>query len=369
VAVDSAGNVYVADTDNNAIRRVTTAGVVTTLAGLAGSSGTADGSGSTARFNGPSGIVVNATGNLYVADTLNHTIRRIITTGVVSTIAGVAGESGFADSYGSFARFYGPQGLALDASGNLLVADTNNNAIRRIVTGSGVVTTVAGWAGTAGSTDGANSQAQFRYPSGVAVDSAGNIFVADTDNHALREIVPSGAVRTLAGLAGSSGSADGVGTAARFAFPTGVAVNSSGDVYVADTNNDTIRLGIHPAAPIIAAQPQSQSVTAGYNVQFSVTATGEPTPTYQWNLYGVAISGATSSFLSLNNVQAASAGDYTVTVSNTYGSVTSNNATLTVNTPAPPPSSGGGGGGGAPSLWFYGALSLLMAIRKSFRRK
>jgi MYXO-CTERM domain-containing protein len=373
VAVDTVGNVYVADTNNNEVRKVTAAGVVSTLAGQAGITGSADGTGTGASFNGPSGIVADATGNLYVADTLNHTIRKVTAAGAVTTIEGVAGTSGFVDATGSAVRFHGPQGLALDASGNLFVADTNNNAIRKIVIPSGAVTTVAGQAGTAGSTDGANSQAQFHFPSGVAVDPTGNIYVSDTDNQTLREIAPSGAVSTVAGLAGVSGSTDGVGTAAHFAFPTGVAADSSGSVYFADTNNDTIRLAFTPAAPSIMQQPQNQTVTAGANVTFSVTATGKLAPTYQWYFGGAMISGATSSTLALTNVQSANAGNYTVAVTNSTRSVTSNPATLTVNPVNTPPSSdggssGSGGGGGAPSVWFCGALSLLALAARRRRR-
>lgn len=368
VAVDNAGSAYIADTDNNTIRKLVIAsGAVTTLAGQAGVTGSADGTRTAATFDGPSGIAVDSTGNLYVSDTLNHTIREITPAGVVTTIAGSAGLSGFADAAGSAARFHGPQGLALDTSGDLFVADTNNNAIRRLVLATGAVSTVAGQSGVAGSTDGANSQAQFHFPSGIALDLEGNLYVADTDNHALRAITPSGAVNTLAGLAGTSGSADGIGTAARFAFPTGVAVNNAGDVFVADTNNDIIRLAVIPAAPSITMQPQSQTATVGANVTFSVTATGRPAPTYQWSFGGSPISGATGSSLSLTGVQSANTGNYTVTVSNSSGSVTSNTATLTVNALAPPPSGGGGGGGGPIGPWFLVTLLLLVAVREIVR--
>jgi hypothetical protein len=222
-----------------------------------------------------------------------------------------------------------------------------------------------------GSTDGSSSQAKFFYPCAVAVDASGNLYVADTDNHTLREITPNGAVSTLAGLAGSSGSADGIGTAARFNYPTGVAVDSSGKVYVADTNNNTIRIAVVPVAPAITTQPQSQSVTAGATVNFTVTATGSPAPTYQWSFNGTPISGATSSALTVNSAQSANAGSYTVAVANSSGSVTSNTASLTVNPVVTPPSGGGGGGGGggAPSVWFYGVLGLLALTRRMFRRK
>jgi hypothetical protein len=204
------------------------------------------------------------------------------------------------------------------------------------------------------------------------VDSAGNLFVADTDNHTIRKITPAGLVGAVAGLAGSSGSTDGVGSAARLFYPTGAAIDGSGNVYVADASNHTIRKGMIVSAPRIQTQPQSQTVSAGTNVTFSVTATGVPAPTYQW-IKNAPISGATGSTYTLSSVQTADAGTYTVTVTNIVGSVTSDPATLTINTVTPAPSSGGsgggGGGGGAPSLWFYGALSLLVALRKLLHRK
>jgi hypothetical protein len=275
------------------------------------------------------------------------------------------------DATGSAARFHGPQGLVLDASGNLFIADTNNNAIRKLVASTCVATTVTGLTGSAGSADGPSSQAQFHFPSGIGIDAAGNLYVADTDNQTLRKIALSGAVSTLAGLAGTSGSADGTGTAARFDFPTGVALNSAGNVYLADTNNHTIRLCVVPIAPAITTQPQNQTVTAGANVTFSVTASGKPAPTYQWLFDGTAISGATSSTLALNNVQPASAGYYSVLVTNSTRSLTSDQAILTVNSAGGGSSggSGGGGGGGAPSLWCCSVLLLLAAARRTFRRQ
>ena len=373
IAVDGAGNAYVADTNNNTIRKLVIAsGAVTTLAGQPGIAGSADGSGTAASFNGPSGIAVDTALNLYVADTLNHTIRKITAAGVVTTIAGTAGLSGTVDATGSAARFHGPQGLVLDASGNLFIADTNNNAIRKLVASTGVATTVTGLTGSAGSADGPSSQAQFHFPSGIGIDAAGNLYVADTDNHTLRKIALSGAVSTLAGLAGTSGSADGTGTAARFDFPTGVALNNAGNVYLADTNNHTIRLCVVPIAPAITTQPQNQTVTAGANVTFSVTASGKPAPTYQWLFDGTAISGATSSTLALNNVQPASAGYYSVLVTNSTRSLTSDQAILTVNSAgggSSGGSGGGGGGGGAPSLWCCSVLLLLAAARRTFRRQ
>jgi MBG domain/MBG domain (YGX type)/Immunoglobulin I-set domain/Immunoglobulin domain/NHL repeat/Linear amide C-N hydrolases, choloylglycine hydrolase family len=373
VTVDGAGNVYVADTLNHTLRKVTSIGVVTTLAGSPGVVGSADGTGSAARFQGPQGLAVDSGGNLYVADTNNRTIRKVVSsTGVVTTVAGLAGNSDSADGLGSLARFNFPSGVAVDSEGNLLVADTENHAIRKILP-SGSVSTLAGLAGSSGGADGTGSAARFDSPSDVAVDSSGNLYVADTDNHTIRKVVPStGAVTTLAGLAGTSGIADGLGSAVRFFHPAGIAVDSSSNLYVADTNNHTIRAGMLSVAPAIQTQPQSQTVTVGSNVQFSVTASGRPAVTYQWYFNGAAISGATGNIYSLSSAQPSNAGGYTVVVSNVMGSATSNQATLTVNPVAPPSSGGsgggGGGGGGAPSPWFCGALLLLVAAR-TFRRR
>ncbi|KAA0253821.1 MAG: hypothetical protein EDX89_12655 [Acidobacteria bacterium] len=240
VAVDSSGIVYVAESRNHTIRKVTPAGAVTTLAGLAGSPGSADGTGSAARFGYPDGVAVDASGNVYVADSLNHTIRKVTPAGAVTTLAGLAGSSGAADGTGSAARFDDPDGMAVDASGNLYVADYGNHTIR-YVTPAGVVTTLAGLAGSAGSADGTGSAARFDNPIGVAVDASGIIYVADYWNHTIRKVTPAGVVTTLAGLAGSSGAADGTGSAAQFSFPEGLAADISGSLYVADRGNRTIR--------------------------------------------------------------------------------------------------------------------------------
>jgi hypothetical protein len=243
VAADSAGDVYVADTDNNAIRKVTSAGLVTTVAGLASSKGRADGTGSNARFDQPFGVAADSAGDVYVADTDNNTIREITSAGVVSTIAGLAGVQGSADGVGTDALFYWPYGVAADSAGNVYVADTGNNTIRK-VTPAGVVTTLAGLAGNPGSADGTNSAARFNMPTGVAVDRVTNVYVADFLNSTIRKITPVGTnwvVTTVAGLAGILRWADGTGTNARFNLPEGVAVDSGGYLYVADAENRAIR--------------------------------------------------------------------------------------------------------------------------------
>ena len=242
-AVDSAGNVYVADTENCTIRKVTPAGELTTLAGLAGSPGSANGTGSAARFSFPFGVAVDGAGNVYVADTDNHTIRRVTPAGAVTTLAGLAGSFGSANGTGSAARFYGPSGAALDHAGNVYVADSGNHTIRK-VTPARVVTTLAGLAGSSGSADGTNSNARFNFPNYLTVDSATNLYVTDWDNHTIRKMTPVGrnwVVTTLAGLAGSSGFADGMNSDARFNIPSGVALDSAGNLYVADVENNAIR--------------------------------------------------------------------------------------------------------------------------------
>ena len=239
-AVDSAGNIYVADFINDTIRKITPAGVVTTLAGSAGQAGSTDGLVGVARFNHPFGVAVDSAGNVYVGDSGNDTIRKITPGGVVTTLAGSAGVAGSLDGTGSAARFNAPLGIAVDSAGNVYVADSNNDTIRKVTPG-GVVSTLAGLAGVAGSLDGTGGAAQFKVPDGVAVDSAGNVYVADTGNNTIRKITPGGVVSTLAGLAGQTGSTDGTGSAARFNGPTGLTVDGAGNVYVSDRFNDTIR--------------------------------------------------------------------------------------------------------------------------------
>jgi sugar lactone lactonase YvrE len=240
IAVDAADNLYVTDESDPIIRKITPNRTVTTIVGLAGSPGSVDGTGSAARFNGPTGIAVDAAGNLYVADTINHTIRKITPDRTVTTIAGLAGSPGSTDGTGSAARFNYPTGIAVDAAGNLYVADYANHTIRKI-TPDRTVTTIAGLAGSLGSADGAGTAARFYYPLGIAIDTIGNLYVADTDNNTIRKIAPGGVVTTFAGLAGTFGSADGTGTAARFDYPEGIAIDAAGNFYVADTWYSTIR--------------------------------------------------------------------------------------------------------------------------------
>jgi sugar lactone lactonase YvrE len=240
LAVAGNGTVYVADTDNHTVRKITATGVVTTLAGAAGQSGSQDGPGAAVRFKSPAGIALDASGALYVTDAANHTVRKISPAGVVTTLAGTPGQKGTADGTGPAARFNAPHAVAVDAAGVVYVADTYSHTIRKIMP-MGAVTTLAGRPGQKGATDEAGAAARFRHPSGLAVDAERTLYVADNGNHTIRKVTAAGLVSTLAGQAGHKGSADGPGAAARFDVPAGVAVDAGGMVYVADYFNSTIR--------------------------------------------------------------------------------------------------------------------------------
>ena len=236
VAVDNAGCVYVADYANHRIRKIGVDGLVTTLAG-SGVAGFLDGTGVGARFNFPSGVAVDASGNVYVADSGNQRIRKIAPDGAVVTLAG-SGTLGFADGSAASARFANPTGVAVDRAGNIYVGDSGNQRIRKIAL-HGVVSTVAG-SGTNGFADGLAGVAQFSGPSGVAVDGAGTVYVADYENNRIRKITAEGMVGTVAG-SGTNGYAEGVAGLAMFSGPSGVAVDGDGTVYVCDSRNNRIR--------------------------------------------------------------------------------------------------------------------------------
>jgi hypothetical protein len=228
--VDGAGNVYVADSNNSTVRKVTPSGLVTTPAGRAGQSGSADGIGAAARFNNPNSVAVDTATNVYVADTYNHTIRKVTPTRLVTTLAGLAGTAGSADGTGNTARFNYPSGVAVDTAGNIYVADTYNNTIRKVtpVGTNWAVTTLGGWAGGFGTADGTGSAARFSNPNGIAVDIAGNVYVADYYLSTIRKGYPSPRLLTSGPGWGFSGERFGfhlTGPAGR-----GVVVDASTDL-------------------------------------------------------------------------------------------------------------------------------------------
>jgi streptogramin lyase len=287
IAVDPSGNLYVADQQNNAIRKVTpiagtTNWAVTTLAGNT-SYGTSDGTNSAARFYAPTGIAVDANSNVFVADTYNNTIRKITpvagtTNWVVTTLAGIAAH-GTNDGTNKAAQFYYPTGVAVDLNGILFVADQYNNTIRKM-TPSGtnwIVTTIAGQGPNgAGNADGTNMAAQFDHPTGVAVDTNDNLYVADQLNFIIRKLTPVGTNWVTSTIGGrvpkggpATGDSNGSGSSASFNYPFGIAVDAKGGVFVADQNNNTIRIGFPP--PAILTTPPPFGVNAA---QFSFSLTG-----------------------------------------------------------------------------------------------
>ena len=247
IAADSTGNLFVADTGNDAIRKVIQAGTNWVVSTLAGSiPGFVDGTNSDAQFDYPAGIAVDAAGNLYVADFYNNAIRKVTPSGgnwVVTTLAG-NGLRGTTDGTNGVARFYHPTGVALDSAGRLYVADEGNNTVRRIVPSgtNWVVTTLAGLSGTSGTTDGTNTAARFAGPWGIAVDSSGRIYVSDFISSRLRQVVPVGTNWVVTTIAGSGyGAADGTNNFVQFDYPMGLAVDSAVNLYVADYYNDSVR--------------------------------------------------------------------------------------------------------------------------------
>jgi sugar lactone lactonase YvrE len=264
IAADLAGNFYVADSGNYVIRRITPDAMVSTLAGTPGIRGSADGRGADALFGGLGGIAADTVGNLYVADWGNHTIRKITPDGLVSTVAGKAGEKGKADGSGELARFYSPGGITVDGAGNIYVVDGANENIRKITPG-GVVITIAGGAAGSGNQDGPGWKANFRHPSDITADTAGNLYVSDSSSNTIRKITQEGIVSTLAGgVFNKHGSVDGTGRAALFCNPQGLTIDGAGNLHVADNGNYTIRK-ITPAGEVttVAGVAGRQGIITG----------------------------------------------------------------------------------------------------------
>jgi len=235
IAIDSKGSLYVVDRGTSTIRKVTTDGVVTTFAGVNGVDGFSNGSVSDAKFNYPKGIAIDKLDNIYIAERGNNVIRKISSSGIVTVLAGKVGVLGYKDGVGTEANFRYPEGIAVDTDGNLYVADTYNSVIRKI-TPDGVVTTMAGLVNSPGFQDGDRESAQFLSPVDIVVDAQKNLFVADYGNRVVRKVTPNGVVTTLAGTPGVSGAVDGTGSAVKFKGPTGIALGIDGDLLVSDTN-------------------------------------------------------------------------------------------------------------------------------------
>ena len=239
IALDGSGNLYISDYDANTVREVSN-GLVRTVTGNPSATGSANGAALAATFNGPDGVGLDKAGNLYITDFVNSTIRKLSTTGTVTTLVGTPGLSGNADGTGASALFHSPNKLIVDGSDNVYITDSGNNTIRKI-TPAGSVSTLAGAPGMTGSANGTGSAALFNWPHSMAVDGSGNLYVSDCYNSTIRKITTAGSVTTFAGSPGASGTANGTGANARFSYPEGVAVDGSGNVYVVDSGNFTIR--------------------------------------------------------------------------------------------------------------------------------
>jgi trimeric autotransporter adhesin len=265
VAVDASGNIFIADTLNNLIRVVTKGdGLINTAAGtgLYGDGGGDGGPATAAGLSNPYGIAFDTSGNMYIADTLNNRIRMVSTiTGIISTVAGI-GSFGYSGDGGpaTLAALSGPSGVAVDVSGNIYIVDSgiNNYRVRMVMKSSGIMSTVAG-IGSPGSTgdDGLATLAALNSPTSVAVDASGNIFIADTNNYRIRMVMrSSGIITTVAGTGSYGSSGDGgLAVSALLSYPHGVAVDTSGNIYIADTFNNRIRYSKMPASPTAAPTP------------------------------------------------------------------------------------------------------------------
>jgi hypothetical protein len=244
LAIDTTSNLYIADTGNNTIRKISPSAVVTTIAGQAGITGNINANGTNATFHTPTGIGVDGSGNLYVSDQVNRTIRKITPDGTVSVFAGSQSVQGTNDGQGTLAQFSMTTAVTVDSANNIYVADNGANTIRKITPG-GLVSTFAGAPRIAGTNDGVGSAALFNSPQALAVDAANNVYVADTGNNTIRMITSGGSVSTIAGAPTLTGSTDGTNANSRFDTPRGISVDANTNLYVSDAGNGTIRKIVH----------------------------------------------------------------------------------------------------------------------------
>jgi len=297
VAVDKAGNIYVADSFNNLIRQITPGASVTTLAGKAGVIGSANGQGINATFSSPAGVAVDNSGNVYVADSNNDLIRKIATDGTVSTLAGKAGTSGSSNGFGVSASFNLPTGLAVDNSGNVYVADAGNNLIR-MITPAGNVSTLAG-SGLPAAADGQGTAASFYNPNSIAIDATGTLYLTDEKNNLIRKISSAGMVTTIAGN-GAGGSKDGIGVNATFSYPGSIAADGMGNLYVGDINTYLIRKIGLTGYTIDKPLPPGLSFDPTTGVISGTPAAASPATDYTVTAYNTAGSSSTIINLAVN---------------------------------------------------------------------
>lgn len=332
VTVDLNGNVYVADQKNNKIRKITPNGLVTTLAGNGTFGFTDSPNGLAASFGNPSGVAVDKFGNVYVADHLNHLIRKISPAGAVTTLAGsrvnAPNNQGRQDGFGSAATLYRPYGLTVAPNGNIYVADEWNYLIRKI-TPAGQVTTVAG-SGNVGSNDGSAMEASFNFPWDVSVDSLDNVFVADGFNHVIRKIDPSGQVTTYVGIAGTTGAIDGTAEQASFNAATGLAMNfNQNSLYITDSQNDLIRRIVPEVVPVPVPEltVDKNQICTGDSLGFSVSPSDFDS--YNYYINGNLVETSGDAFLNVSDLPP---GNYVAVVeaSTSFGSQVSQSVSFSV---------------------------------------
>jgi len=340
----SGATLYVADCGDDTVRAIDLATNKTTTLDIAG-------------LKTPVGLAADAVGNLYIAhtDTDTFAITKVVAATGAQTTIFASGPIGY---YWQSSLALGPDGATL-----YLVVDSFN-AIYAFDLATKQFAILAGDVGPAAAVDGTPSDARFNSPSAIATDTVGNLYIADTGNNLIRKIaVNTHAVTTLAGTPGIVGSNDGNGSQAQLYFPGGIAISDAGDIYIADTYNNTIR--VLQVGPAIVRQPASQTVKSGASASFTVVASGAPNPAYQWFHDSAAIASATTATYNIPSVATADAGSYTVTLTNIMNTVTSATATLTVSATLPPSSGGnnGSGGGGALSPWWLGSMVVMLCQR------
>lgn len=308
LAYDAATNLYVSDRFNHVIRKITPEGTVSTFAG-------------NGQLNHPAGIAFDPYGNLCVVDQHNHVLRLVTPSGLVLTLAGVLGDGGYNDGAANLAHFYYPSGIAMDTSGNIYVADAGGYTIRK-VTVDGTVSTLAGAYLQSGYNDGTGDAVRFIEPHAIHLETMGSMLIGDSGNHLVRRMTPAGTVTSLGGAGGQTGVADGIGAAARFNRPAGFSSDGSNGFFVADAFNHRISHATEVVGfPRLSGVSTSQ-IFGPQGTTLSVVATGTAPLTYQWQLNGTNLEGATNATLVVAG-SAASAGRYTVTVANGLGAVTS----------------------------------------------
>jgi Immunoglobulin domain/Regulator of chromosome condensation (RCC1) repeat/Immunoglobulin I-set domain/NHL repeat len=382
IAYDSAGNLFIADTANHRIRKVDVNGLITTVAGIGTNGYSGDGDPATnASLNTPGGIAFDSAGNLYIADAMNSRVRKVDTNHVITTVAGngssawpTTGDGGPATN----AIVRNPLSVAVDASGNLYIADAGDDRVRKVDI-NGIITTFAGGGPTYYSGDGGPAtNASLWTPVDLCFDASGNLFIADVYNNRIRKVDTNGIITTVAGLQGWVYNGDNMAaTSATLYFPFGVAVDAAGNLFIADTDNHRIReveVTTYPTLtlngvtanlagdyqviisniygsitssiatltvllpPAIATQPGNHYVLLNGSAAFTVTATGDAPLSYQWLYNGVAlsdnssVSGSATKMLAIQNVQTPNAGAYQVVVTNAWGAATSSIANLFIAT-------------------------------------